>query len=78
MMYIKYFNEYWGTHFSEDVPVEDLDSVKDFDELMECLNRPMDLCEHCNVEVRSQVHEKWEIMKPGGKENNDIRKWIYE
>ena len=78
MMYIKYFNEYWGTHFSEDVPVEDLDSVKDFGELMECLNRPMDLCEHCNVEVRSQVHEKWEIMKPGGKENNDIRKWIYE
>ncbi|MCM1124306.1 MAG: radical SAM protein [Eubacterium sp.] len=78
MMYVRYFNEYWGTHFPEDVPVENLSSIKDFDELMECLKQPMDLCEHCNIRLLSQAHEKWEIMNPGGKENNDIRKWIYE
>ena len=78
MMYIKYFNDYWGTDFPENVPVENLNSIKDFNELVECLNRPMGICEHCNVELRSQVFEKWEIMKPGGKENNDIGKWIYE
>lgn len=78
MMYVKYFNDYWGTHFPEDVPVEDLNSITDFDELIECLNQPMDLCEHCNVVARSWVYDQWEIMKHGGKESNDIKKWIYE
>ncbi len=78
MMYIKYFNDYWGTNFSEDVSVEDLCSVKNFNELVKLLNRPMDICEYCNVELRSQIFAAWETMKYGGKENNDINKWIYQ
>lgn len=78
MMYIKYFNDYWGTHFSEEAAVEDLYSVNDYNELVSLLNRPMDICKYCNVESRSQVFAAWETMKYGGKENNDIEKWIYQ
>lgn len=78
MMYIKYFNEYWGTHFSEEAAIEDIRSLKDFDELIRLLNRPMEICEYCNVESRSQIFAAWERMEHGGKENNDITKWIYK
>ncbi len=77
MMYVKYFNEYWGTNYSEEVAVESLDKVSSFDELLQQLDRPVDICEYCNVQLRSQVFTDWSVMNPGGKACNDISNWIY-
>ena len=76
MMYVKYFNDYYNENMPEEVPIEDISSVKDFESLEDLLAKPMEICSLCNVQRKSQPFQKWERMKPGGKENNSIEKWF--
>lgn len=77
MMYIEYFNKYFGTDLPEGVPIEDIGAVDSFDEMNRLLMKPMPLCNYCNTRRCSvQKHQKWERMCPGGKESNSIDKWF--
>ena len=74
MMYIRFFNDYFKTDYPEDAAIESIYEIDDYQQLMKKIERPMALCQFCNIHLNNQRFQGWDNNHSC---NEDIKKWIY-